>query len=298
MPQVFDNIDKHLLPTLSEAMGLSERGDFCVGYFNLRGWRQIDAQVEKWTGGDGHCCRLLVGMQQPPQDQLRAEMRASSGDGDIDNATAIRLKRQLAQDFRDQLTYGIPTSADEAGLRRLAAQITARKLVVKLFLRHSLHAKLYLLFRQDFLNPKIGYLGSSNLTLSGLSKQGELNIDVLDHDACDKLARWFEDRWTDRFCVDISDELVEIINTSVVTTAKALGTTAQHVRWRRHFAKVQLALDDRPFRSRAGGARRGNPRRAGACLRSAAARSAYGACPTMTRRVTRYWITAASSFGL
>ncbi len=86
--------------------------------------------------------------------------------------------------------------------------------MVKLFLRHPLHAKLYLLFRQDPLNPKIGYLGSSNLTMAGLSKQGELNIDVLDHDACDKLARWFEDRWNDRFCVDISQELIEIINNS------------------------------------------------------------------------------------
>ncbi len=41
-----------------------------------------------------------------------------------------------------------------------------------------------------------------------------MNIDVLDHDACDKLAQWFEDRWKDRFCLDISQELVEIINTS------------------------------------------------------------------------------------
>ena len=57
MPQIFDNIDKQLLPTLSEAMTVSERGDFCVGYFNLRGWRQIDARVEKWTDGEGHCCR-------------------------------------------------------------------------------------------------------------------------------------------------------------------------------------------------------------------------------------------------
>ena len=195
-------------------MGLSERGDFCVGYFNLRGWRQIDEHVEKWTGGDGHRCRLLVGMQRLPEDQLRASMRVGGAEEEIDNATANKWKRRLAQDFRDQLTYGIPTSADEAGLRRLAAQITAGKLVVKLFLRHPLHAKLYLLFRQDPVSPKLGYLGSSNLTLSGLSKQGELNIDVLGHDACDKLARWFEDRWTDRFCQDISAELVEIINNS------------------------------------------------------------------------------------
>jgi SNF2 family DNA or RNA helicase len=214
MPQIFDNIEKHLLTALSEAMGLSERADFCVGYFNLRGWRQVDARVEDWPGGDGHCCRLLVGMQQMPQDQLRSAMSPIRGEEQIDQATAIALKRQLAQHFRDQLMVGIPTNADEAGLRRLAAQITSRILAVKLFLRHPLHAKLYLLFRQDPLNPKIGYLGSSNLTLAGLSRQGELNVDVLDHGACDKLARWFEDRWNDRFCIDISQELVDIIDNS------------------------------------------------------------------------------------
>jgi len=40
------------------------------------------------------------------------------------------------------------------------------------------------------------------------------NVDVLDHDACQKLARWFEDRWNDRWCMDISDELARIIEES------------------------------------------------------------------------------------
>jgi PLD-like domain len=96
----------------------------------------------------------------------------------------------------------------------LAAQIRAGKVVVKLYLRHLLHAKLYLLFRSDRINPITGYMGSSNLTFSGLSQQGELNVDILDHDACLKLARWFEDRWNDRWCLDISKELVSIIEES------------------------------------------------------------------------------------
>ena len=43
------------------------------------------------------------------------------------------------------------------------------------------------LFRNDEITPIIGYLGSSNLTLAGLSRQGELNIDVLEQDAAQKL---------------------------------------------------------------------------------------------------------------
>ena len=214
MPRIFDNIDQSLLPALRETINVADRADFCVGYFNLRGWKQLDSHIEKWAGGDDHCCRLLVGMQRLPQDELRDALSLIRQDGEIDNQTAIRLKKKLAEEFRDQLSAGIPTNEDESGLRRLAEQIKAKKVSVKLFLRHPLHAKLYLLFRPDPINPTVGYLGSSNLTFAGLSKQGELNVDVLDHDACQKLAKWFEDRWTDRWCVDISEELVNIIEES------------------------------------------------------------------------------------
>ena len=214
MPRIFDNIKQHLRPALAETMRVADRADFCVGYFNLRGWRSIDAQVEKWPGGEGRCCRILVGMQRLPHEDLRAARSLSADRPELDNQTALRLKKRLAEEFREQLTFGAPTNQDEAGLRRLARQLEARKVVVKLFLKHPLHAKLYLLFRADPVNPAVGYLGSSNLTQSGLSLQGELNVDVLDHDACEKLAAWFEERWNDRWCVDISDELAAIIEES------------------------------------------------------------------------------------
>ncbi|MBI1880631.1 MAG: NgoFVII family restriction endonuclease, partial [Chloroflexi bacterium] len=214
MPRIFDNINQALLPALKQTLDVSYRADFSVGYFNLRGWRQIDDKIEAWAGGENYCCRLLVGMHRRPQDELKAAFSFREDGTGMDNAQAIRLKKELAEEFRHQLTLGAPTNEDEAGLRRLANQIKTGKLVVKLFLRHPLHAKLYLLFRSDQFTPIIGYMGSSNLTFSGLSGQGELNLDVVEQDAARKLADWFEERWADRWCVDISQELIEIIEES------------------------------------------------------------------------------------
>lgn len=214
MPRIFDNIEKSLLPALQDTIKVSHRADFSVGYFNLRGWKQLDSLIEQWSGGEGNCCRLLVGMQKLPQEDLREAMRVGKEEVWMDNQTAQKIRRKLAEEFREQLTYGVPTNEDEQGLRRLAKQIKEKKVVVKLFLEHTLHAKLYLLFRHDPINPIVGYLGSSNLTFAGLSKQGELNIDVLDGDATNKLSTWFEDRWNNHWCIDISDELVAIIEES------------------------------------------------------------------------------------
>lgn len=218
MTRIFDNIEQDLLTTLRGTMQVSKRADFCVGYLNLRGWQAVDDLVQPWNPAQGQVCRVLVGMQRPPYEEIRALYRHSADDNLIDNATASRLKMQFAAHLREQITLGIPTGADEAGLRRLAKQLRAKQLVVKLFLPYPLHAKLYLLFRDDINNPITGFVGSSNLTLSGLSKQGELNVDVLDHLATQKLTKWFDARWQDRWALDVSEDLAAIIETSWART--------------------------------------------------------------------------------
>ena len=62
--------------------------------------------------------------------------------------------------------------------------------------------------------PRTGFVGSSNLTFAGLKKQGELNVDIVDHDATKKLENWFKNRWEDRWALDITEELIEVLETS------------------------------------------------------------------------------------
>jgi superfamily II DNA or RNA helicase len=214
MSRIFDNIQNNLLDALRATLKVSHRADFCIGYLNLRGWQSIDDLVGNWDPAAGQVCRVLVGMQRPPQDEIRELYRQVAEESLIDNATATSLKLKFAAHLREQITLGIPTGADEAGLRRLARQLRAGQVIVKLFLPYPLHAKLYLLFRDDANNPVTGFVGSSNLTMAGLSKHGELNVDVLDHLGTQKLTEWFDERWGERWALDVSSDLASIIEAS------------------------------------------------------------------------------------
>ncbi len=89
LPRIFDNIESGLLPALRQTLQISERGDFCVGFFNLRGWKSIDDLISAWPGGESGQCRLLVGMQRLPQDELRAALSAGQEEAALDNQTAL-----------------------------------------------------------------------------------------------------------------------------------------------------------------------------------------------------------------
>ena len=214
MPNIYDNIKLSLLPVLQKSLGRSTHADFCVGYFNLRGWKELSELVQPWSGGAKAQARVLVGMQRLPADDARRLNPFIKRDEEIDAETARKFKRTLALEFRKQLEQGRSNTRDQTELLRLAEQLESGKVVVKLHCRHALHAKLYLVHLKNDSSPQIGFLGSSNLTYSGLGGNGELNVDVKDDDACRKLSAWFDARWDDRFSLDISAELAEILRES------------------------------------------------------------------------------------
>lgn len=223
MAKIYDNIEVKFtegLQGIISNVGV-KRIDFCVGYFNLRGWDLIVNQVDELPGdyiyeNDDRklrICRLLIGKHRPEEDLIRALY--SKQDPLPDAEYAVQCKLQIARDFRKQLLLGVPTKKDEWTLRRLSTQMKEGKVCVKLYLKEPLHAKLYLAHRpQDNFNKIQAIMGSSNLTYSGLTKQGELNAEFGDSDCAEKLAQWFDDRWNDRFCLDITEELIKIIDES------------------------------------------------------------------------------------
>jgi hypothetical protein len=68
--------------------------------------------MEQWQGGEGACCRLMIGMQDKPEDELRKVFSLRSQQ-EIDQATVAKLKTRVAQDFRNQLQIGAPTNKDQ-----------------------------------------------------------------------------------------------------------------------------------------------------------------------------------------
>ncbi|WP_276791788.1 helicase-related protein [Segatella oulorum] len=222
MARIYDNIESKFaegLQGIITNIGV-KRVDFCVGYFNLRGWNIVVDQIDSLTGdyiyeNDERVfrkCRLLIGMHRPSEEIIR-QLYTEQPLPDANYVSQCKLA--ISRDFRRQLQLGFPTKQDEFTLRRLSEQMKDEKVCVKLYLREPLHAKLYLAYRPDDNFNKIqAIMGSSNLTYSGLTRQGELNAEFGDSDSAEKLACWFDERWEDKFCLDITKELIEIIDNS------------------------------------------------------------------------------------
>ena len=82
MARIYDNIELKFEKGLQDIITNTgvKRVDFCVGYFNLRGWNLICEQVDTLEGDFidedfqttpvHRTCRLLIGMHQPDDELL------------------------------------------------------------------------------------------------------------------------------------------------------------------------------------------------------------------------------------
>ena len=222
MTRIFDNIDHRLGDHLQATLQAFDQLDVAVGYFNLRGWRVFDeiVKAKPLPGNPTRATvRILLGMMAGgPEVEVLEELQATV-DGrdrqDADRDTAHARMHELLDHLRTQLMRGAPTVSDRETLGSLRELIEQGRVEFKVFTRRPLHGKTYIFYRDDLNNPITGFVGSSNLTPSGLASNLELNVDVLDSSGGGKdLAKWFEDRWNDPHSHLINGQLLSLLDES------------------------------------------------------------------------------------
>lgn len=222
MTEILDNLDDKTKIGLRAQQYLHEflRMDVATGYFNLRGWRVFANLVQDKIQKNQTfpVVRILIGMVQRSEHDEILDVLQSEADGmpnlEADREVAQKRREVLVRILRAQLEKGLPTSRDRDTLKQLYSQVQQGAVEIKVFCRKPLHGKTYIFHRDDVANPIAGFVGSSNLTYPGLMSNLELNTDVTDSDGAEKLAKWFEDRWKDRWSLPVKDELLEVLDES------------------------------------------------------------------------------------
>jgi phosphatidylserine/phosphatidylglycerophosphate/cardiolipin synthase-like enzyme len=99
--------------------------------------------------------------------------------------------------------------------------IEEKRLKVRVYTKGRLHAKAYIFDYQDDgrYEKGIGIVGSSNLSLSGISHNTELNVVVQGNDNHAELSKWFNQLWDE--AKDFDATLMDEIKQSWVTGWKA-----------------------------------------------------------------------------
>ena len=225
MPNIYDNItdDTRLGLALRDSLTDFDTVDVATGYIDLRGWSNMADILDSKPAPDGAraTARVLVGMVAPSDsqqllDSLQDQVQPPEYGADIhDRERALIRRDQLVAHLRNQLMRGLATTEGQATLQTLKRQLRDGVVSMKVFTEKPLHGKTYIFHAPSKKHgSRWAYVGSSNLTGAGLHRNLELNIDVQDSDATSKLATWFDERWTDPFSLDITAEIIELIEES------------------------------------------------------------------------------------
>ena len=141
MSKIYDNIgDGQKFKEILQAAIAEEnikRMDFCVGYFNLRGWDFIANEINELEGdwiyeGEDNdnrvfrTARLLIGMQRAPEEIIRMKYRKNFW---IDSDYVQKCRRKIAEDFRKQLLIGNTSTRDEITLKYYVSNLKTRRYV-------------------------------------------------------------------------------------------------------------------------------------------------------------------------
>lgn len=198
--------------------------DVATGYFDLRGWADLDADIRsliaKRGEQEGPVVRILIGMATPSAHEATLVRLDEEATGvptlDADREISQGRRDVVIRNFREQLSRGRTTEQTRAALASLRELVAQGRVELKAFTRQPLHGKTYILHSDADAESKEAWVGSSNLTHPGLFTNLELNTELTDRENVIALAQWFEDRWSDHFSMRLTAQMLALLDDSFV----------------------------------------------------------------------------------
>lgn len=206
---IIDNKSERLVDHLNQILGSSERARFAVGYLFLSGLTSIGQRLLNLKE-----LRLLIGnttnretVEMLAEGYKRLDLVAEEMEKQTfpKRVEAGKMADATAGNMRQAVEWMDQTDEGQALIAGLIRMIEEGRLKVKVYTKGRLHAKAYicdygkvfdLVGKEIERHEKgIAVVGSSNLTLAGLSHNTELNVLVQGNQNHKELVRWFDELW-------------------------------------------------------------------------------------------------------
>lgn len=189
-----------------------------VGYLYMSGLKRLRPELDDFLDNGGTLQVLMGNPDQQGLDELiEAHQNLRLTGTKFRQARNVKwserpeIRADTADNYSNQLLYEDPTAENQAFFTKLIDWLEQGRIQPKLYLQERFHAKAYLFEKDegDIFTPKdVGVVGSSNLSLSGLHSNTELNAPVYNEKVA-QLKEWFDDLWDDavEFDADLLDTL-------------------------------------------------------------------------------------------
>ncbi len=215
---VIDNRNEKLVDHINLILDSTEKARFAVGYFFLSGFQSIAKELQHVKE-----LRLLIGnttnretLEQLAEGYRRLEQVANVAEAQTypKRTKNQQMRAETAENITESVELMDQTDEGEALIKMLAKMIAEKRLLARVYTKGRLHAKAYIFDYggKERYEKGIAVVGSSNLTLSGVSHNTELNVVVQGNANHAELCRWFDELWDE--AQDFDESLMEVIQSS------------------------------------------------------------------------------------
>ncbi len=206
---IIDNQSTSLAISIRSILPACESAKFAVGYFFLSGFTAIADQLENVRE-----LRLLIGSASSAETieqiaegtrRLQEAQRALESASYPKSTVSVERIGQTAEVIGGTAAAMTQSNENARLILSLAKAIEEKRVRVRVYTKGRLHAKAYIFDygpRYDAQGRQLpkdqagcAIVGSSNLTLSGLTHNSELNVRVFGDNNHQELSEWFKRLW-------------------------------------------------------------------------------------------------------